>query len=258
MSVKMTTEKNGEFRLRLGGSGIATVDWGDGSEKVTLTLSEEGYPKGVEFKHTYPNATIRTITINGNTIVMLACGYITSLDVSKNTSLTELGCSGSFMSIDLSKNSVLTNLFIDGQLTSLDVSKNTALTELEVSAQLTSLDVSKNTSLISLNCANNQLTSLDLSKNTSLEQIACPRNQLTSLDFSKNIALRHFDCSDNKLDVSALKSLFESLHSNPPVLDYVKSYNIVGNPGATRIVLESIIEIVVDAERKGWKNQWNR
>ena len=45
--IKMTTEESGRFDFSLGGSGVATVDWGDGSEKMSLTL----YEGGVSFEH---------------------------------------------------------------------------------------------------------------------------------------------------------------------------------------------------------------
>ena len=49
------------------------------------------------------------------------------------------------------------------QLTSLDISKNTALTDLSCTRnQLTSLDVSKNVVLKLLECPNNQLTNTAL------------------------------------------------------------------------------------------------
>ena len=55
------------------------------------------------------------------------------------------------------------------KLTSLDLSRNTKLTELDVSHNdLTSLDLRKNTGLTKLNVSNNNLTSLDLSQNTNL------------------------------------------------------------------------------------------
>jgi len=145
--IMMTTEASGG-EILLVGSGIATVDWGDGSEKVSLTLNESNSNYyglygifGVRFEHTYPNATIRTITINGDNITTLGIGLpVTSLDVSKNTELTELAC-------------------FWGGLTSLDVSKNTALTVLGCqNNQLTNLDVSKNTALTILNCRNNQFS----------------------------------------------------------------------------------------------------
>ena len=117
-TIKMTTEKDGEFSFILLGSGIATVDWGDDSENVSLML--DGEEEGVEFAHTYPDSTIRTIIINGDNILGLICQNITSLDVSKNTKLTHLSC--------------LLN-------------------------QITSLDMSGNTALKYLNCIGNQLTS---------------------------------------------------------------------------------------------------
>ena len=172
--IKMTTEQGGGFSFHLGGSGVATVDWGDGSEKVTLTLKEsEDFPN-VFFSHTYPNSTIRTITINGDNITWLLChDDITSLDVSRCTELTRLKCVGTF--------------------TSLDVSKNTALTQLDCSGALTKLDVSKNTELTVLDFQRNKLTSLDVSKNTALTVLVCYYNPLTS---------------------SELNALFETLHSN--------------------------------------------
>ena len=82
--IKMTTEEeNISFYLK--GSGVATVDWGDNSEKVTLTLSEEMF--GTRFEHSYPNASIRTITINGDNITELSCDNFTSLDASRCSEL---------------------------------------------------------------------------------------------------------------------------------------------------------------------------
>jgi len=147
--IKMTTESS-YFSFFLGGSGVATVDWGDGSEKVSLTLNE----RGVLFTHTYSNATIRTIAINGDNITSLNCEFSTSLDVSRCTELTKLECIGPFASLDVSKNTALTYLQCTGLLTRLDVSRNTALTHLIcVSDQLTSLDMSKNTVLAFLSCS---------------------------------------------------------------------------------------------------------
>ena len=129
-------------------------------------------------------------------------GQLSSLDVSENTSLTELRCAcNQLTSLDVSKNTALEVLRCDyNQLTSLDVSKNTALDALGCACnQLTSLDVSMNTALISLFCYGNQLTSLDVSKNTALEVLSCVSNQLTSLDVSKNTALEGLDCESNQL-----------------------------------------------------------
>jgi len=136
--IKITTESN-QIEFNLVGSGVATVDWGDDSEKVSLTL--EGYLRS--FRHTYPNASIRTITINGDNITELWNSiFITGLDVSRCKELTKLDCSRT------------------GIISNLDVSKNTALTELVCyDNKLSSLDVSKCTVLTSLSCSGNKLTS---------------------------------------------------------------------------------------------------
>ena len=169
--IKMTTEIGGDVSIDLVGSGTATVDWGDGSEKVSLTLNENR----VRFEHTYPSATIRTISVNGDNITGLRCEY--------------------------------------GKLTSLDVSRCTELTSLNVqNNQLTSLSVSKNTELVELNCRDNQLTSLDLNKNTALTKLNCSANQLTSLDLSKNTAL--IELTVSMLTGPETNALFGTLHSN--------------------------------------------
>ena len=138
------------------------------------------------------------------TLTKLYCkkNQLTVLDVSKNTALTYLRCNyNQLTSLDVSKNTALTKLYcFSNQLTSLDVSKNTALTKLYCdNNQLTSLDVSKNTALTGLNCGHNQLTALDVSKNTALTGLNCGYNQLTALDVSKNTALTDLDCDKNQL-----------------------------------------------------------
>ena len=221
--VKMTTEAGGEVNMQLCGSGVATVDWGDGSKKDVLTLNKD---KSARIYHTYPGAAIRTITVNGDNITALDCNRcgLTSLDVSKNTELTSLTCSFNQLTrLNVSKNTALTSLVCDHNrhLANLDVSKNTALTLLECGDnqlasldvsyntalkvlwcngnRLTGLDVSKNTALKELYCYENQLTGLDVSKNTALTWLNCYRNQLTSLDLSKNTVLRRLDCYENRI-----------------------------------------------------------
>ena len=88
----------------------------------------------------------------------------------------------------------------DNQLTSLDLSGNPLLTELGCEMnQLTSLDLSGNPLLEELYCDGNQLTSLDLSSNPLLVYLWCNNNQLTSLDLTTNTALEGLDCSNNQL-----------------------------------------------------------
>ena len=104
--------------LLMGGTDTVTIDWGDGTkEKYALssTISKKHYP------HDYGKGSFNII-ITGN-VTYLKCGFLSHIDISKNTALTYLDCEY-------------------GELTSLDVSKNTALT--------------------SLNCYNNELTATAL------------------------------------------------------------------------------------------------
>ena len=168
--------------------------------------------------------TSQTVTIRGD-VTYLDCSknQLTTLDVSKNTTLEKLYCSenqlttldasqnsalttltckyNQLTALDVSKNPALTTLdCFDNQLTTLDVSKNTALTWLDCSHnQLTALDITQNIALTELYCTNNQLTALDLSQNTALAELYCRSNQLTTLDVSKNTALTELDCSANPL-----------------------------------------------------------
>ncbi|MBO7650296.1 MAG: InlB B-repeat-containing protein [Lachnospiraceae bacterium] len=121
----------------------------------------------------------------------------------------------------------------DNQLTSIDVSKNLSLTNLDCSKNcLTTLNISNNQSLIGLECGDNQLTSLvvrplihlewlgcennqlstlDLSQNTELSGLYCYGNRLTELDIRRNPKLSQLDCSNNQLsllDVSACPKLW--------------------------------------------------
>lgn len=185
----------------------------DNEEGVTVFSEDQEYILGAQ-----------TITVYGN-VTGFSCleQKITSLDVSNNTALTELGCqfnqlttlevdnntalkkfychSNQLTALDVGNNTALTNFYCCyNQLTSLDVSKNTALTTLNSSANpLISLDVSKNTALTYLSCEENQLTALDVSNNTALGILYCSSNQLTSLDVSKNTALSWLGCSSNQL-----------------------------------------------------------
>ncbi|MBD5378760.1 MAG: hypothetical protein HDR74_02540 [Bacteroides sp.] len=165
---------------------------------------------------------LTTIDVSKNTsLITLICdrNKLTALDVIKNTALTHLNCQENRLTmLNVSNNTVLEYLHCEeNQLTKLDVSKNTALTYLGCdSNQLTTLDVSKNTALTYLSCDRNQLTTLDVSKNTALSGLSCNYNQLTTLDISKNTALTHLNCQHNQLtmlDVS-YNTVLEYLYCN--------------------------------------------
>ncbi|HKM92695.1 MAG TPA: T9SS type A sorting domain-containing protein [Prolixibacteraceae bacterium] len=111
----------------------------------------------------------------GNTIPTANLSGITKLDVS-GKNISNLTGIKDFIALE-------ELFCYSNKLSSLDVSKNTSLTTLSCSKnQLSSLDVSANTALTFLSCSKNQLSSLDVSKNIALEYLHCFDNQLTSLD----------------------------------------------------------------------------
>ena len=250
----------------LSGVGNVTIDWGDGSEPEIYALLEDFTEIGRKFS----DETSRTITIIGRNITFLSCGanQLTALDVSQNTSLTELRAPiNQLTELNLSKNTALTELVVDfNRLSALDVSQNTALmrlscssnlfTELDLSQNtalthlrcehglsvaLTKLDVSKNTALKELICYYHELTELDVSQNTALKVLDCRYNELTYLDLSQNTELEELLCDNNQLTAEALNALFTTLHDN----NFRKIIYIDNNPGAANCD-PSI------AERKGW------
>ena len=77
----MTTQKKGKVEIGLGGSGLITIDWGDGSERITDKLSEWNS----HYHHIYADTIIRTITVIGKNITDFFCdrNELTSLDVKK-------------------------------------------------------------------------------------------------------------------------------------------------------------------------------
>ena len=271
----MVLQPDSKISFNIAGSGKITIDWGDGSasETYTLLVYDVNFVRHNSFNHDYSvefNHTSLTITITGENMTHLSCDNLglTSLDVSKNTVLTNLWCfKNQLTNLDVNKNTVLKNLWCyNNQLTNLDVSKNIVLTDLRCfKNQLTSLDVSKNIALTSLFCDNNQLTNLDASKNAELTDLFCGKNQLTSLDVSKNLTLNRLWCNDNlltSLDLSknatlrelccknnqlstvALNELFETLHNNT-IPDNWKRICILNNFGIDTCNQSIVI-------KKGW------
>jgi len=231
--IKMTTEKEGEVELIIGGTGEMIIDWGDGTPEEAYIASGSSIfsPK---YTHSYSNANSRTITIYGENIIYLGClnNQLESLNVSNNPTLISLDCSRN-------------------QLKSLDMSNNTAITHLTCSFnQLESLDMSNNTALMVLYCSYNQLKNLNVSNNPALTYLGCNNNQLESLDVSKSTALYGLRCNDNQLSGPALNALFETLHSN----------SISGALGTKYIYLggnapQNTFDVTI-AGKKGWAINW--
>ena len=149
MQITMTTTRQNVW-VTLAGSGLVTIDWGDGNihrmERIDNSWGRREY--------NYNSSASRTITIIGKNITGLRVendNGLTDIDVSKCISLEVLWCHGN---------------------------------------NLTTLDVSKNTMLISLNCSQNKLTALNVSNNTDLTLLNCGYNRLTALNVNNNAELR--------------------------------------------------------------------
>ena len=185
--------------------GDGRVSYAEAQEVTSIIVCTDDITslRGIEYFSKLQILICSGSTISSSSDFFSGSGQLYSLDVSKNTALTELWCNCNQLgSLDLSKNTALTKLVCTcNQLHSLDLSHNAALTFLECAENyLTDIDNSKNTMLSFLNCWRNQLTDLDVSNNTALTDLTCSENQLTSLDVSYNTALTDLDCSWNQLN----------------------------------------------------------
>jgi len=155
------------------------------------------------------NNNLTSLVLN-STLTYLDCdgNSLTSLNVGNNTNMTFLAVSNNNLSsLDVSKNTVLKTLWCSGNdaMTSLDVSQNIVLDTLGCGGNaLTSLDLSKNIALTKLYMANTQISNLDVSKNTKLKELYCYGNQLTTLDVSKNTLLNKMCCIQSTMKTLTL------------------------------------------------------
>lgn len=164
------------------------VNWGDGN---TTNSTNHAYTTGGTY--------LVKIKGTGITSIALESYYnfsLQNIDVTKAPNLVIL---------DITE---IDNAEID----KLDVSKNTALKYLSCSGTaLTSLDISNNTVLEYLYCGNNSLTSLVVNNNPALKTISCYENKINSLDLNKNIKLTYLDCEENPFTQESVNNLLNSL-----------------------------------------------
>ena len=164
----------------------------------------------------YSSKKLRALDLSANTeLTKLVCTgtALTELDLSNNTLLRQIDCSNNrLQSLSLGTNSSLVKLDCsNNSLTSLDVSHATSLNQLTCSSnRIASLDVSQNTMLTDLICNSNQLEELHIDQNTELKSLVCESNKLTRLNLSHNTSLEWINCQTNRLtalDVSNCKKL---------------------------------------------------
>ena len=143
--------------------------------------------------------------------------YLKALDLSENTKLKELICTGTIGlggELDVTKNPALELLICQSMnLQTLDVTQNPELRTLNIGYnQLSELDLSAQTKLTYLGIFNNQLSSINLRDNPNLGYLSAAENRLEQLDVSQNQKLGTIDCSSNliqALNVTGLTYLGE-------------------------------------------------
>jgi hypothetical protein len=187
------------------------VDFGDG----------RWVPETIGLTSTTINGTLagQTIKVYGAGITLFNCENtgLTSLDVTKATSLTMFWCDKNQLSaLDITQNTALIEFWVyANNLTSLDVTHNAELSLLDVCYnKLTTLDVTHNKKMDDLMCFVNQLTTLDVTQNAKIRYLTCGYNQLTDLDVTHNPALYMLEFQSNKLtSVDITKNLALSVFS---------------------------------------------
>ena len=203
-------------------NGDGKISFAEAKLVSKIDLTDESSLQGIEhFKNLtelkcHPSG--ETIYLKNNpklTSLSIVGGDITQLDLSNNTCLEYLLCSGNLTQLDLSNNPELTTLSCsNNSLSHLDVSNNTKLSELYcMKNNLTQLDLSNNLELKDLKCPNNSLSHLDVSNNTKLSELDCRNNNLTQLDLSNNFLVELY-CPNN-----SLSQLDVGKHTNLSELD---------------------------------------
>src|SRR5690606_22291460 len=145
---------------------------------------------------------------------------LTELDLSSNTLLTHINCSGNDLTtINLTQCPNLIDLQVNGnELTELDITNNINLVNLECQINnLTTIDLSQNTDIEYLLCYNNQLEALNVLNNPQLYLLFCYENQIETLDVSQNLQLGRLYCQGNlitSLDLSSNTQLFSFVCDN--------------------------------------------
>ena len=190
--------------------------------------------ESIDFSH---NPKLRQIQINNSKTLKKIIGLtatganliglrlhstsITSLDISKNTSLEQL-------------------VLKDSKIASLDVSNNTKLKELALErTSISRLDVSRNIELEKLYTEKTQLTQLDISTNTKLKELKSSLCPITTFVLGDNTALQHLDISSCKLStiditkLTALKEVYAGAQTNSSNTDQPMTVHYTASQQAT-------------------------
>ncbi|MDR1223700.1 MAG: hypothetical protein LBL07_12615 [Tannerella sp.] len=177
--------------------GIISLEEANNVKQIDASRHYFKSPEG--FEH-FPN--LEKLNLNN-----VNCDNFFDLDLSKNTSLTELDATGTkIKTLNVNNNPLLRVLRIgDSSIETLDVSKNTSVEILDISYNnIESIDLNKNTALKELYCARGmtgkKMTELDVSANVLLEVLDCSANSLTKIDITNNPKIRELNISGNDIE----------------------------------------------------------
>jgi len=189
--------KGNYINFSLAGVGDATIDWGDGKQTETISLTSES----ANFPYNYPDNSDYKVIIRGNIKQMRSWGYELSIDVSNCTTIERLTVSwGPIEEVIVGKNQSLKSLGIYNwtQIKSLDISGSAIDTLICRRGEITNLNVTGCVTLKHLECIYQNITTLDLSTNTALTYLSVVNNnpKFETLNVSANTALTYLSCSD--------------------------------------------------------------
>ena len=213
------------------------------SNKLT-TLSVTGCTALTDLRCFY-NYNLTTITglADCTALTNLTCNEcaITSLPLSNATNIATIHAASNRLTslsltykrqlkvIDVSYNTALTSLVCTGDaLTTLNVTGCVALTQLGVgdNANLTAVTgLNDCTNITSLNLNDCNFSTLSVNNKTKLTTLKCNGNQLTSLNVSGCSALTTIECYKNKITGSGMNILVNSLPTRS-----------ASNPGTLRVI----------------------
>lgn len=171
----------------------------EAAEVTALYISEMGITtlKGIEY-------------FTSLQYLYCADNSLTSLDVSANTELVELSCSGEGIWEEDSETNELVLIPSDMNIGSLDLTNNTKLERLYcTSAGVTDITIGEDNRLTSISCNDNLLTELDLSMCDAIENVECSGNEIADLDLGEGGSLTMLYCIGNPITELDLGSCSE-------------------------------------------------
>lgn len=183
-------------RLNVSGATIAALVCNDDSVLASINASGA--------------TALTTVTCHDDAV-------LSDIDVSGCTSLATLDLqSTSISSLDLTSNTSLTNLTCDDSLlSSLAITGLTSLAQLTcLEHSLVGINISTNTSLTAVAIYEGPLASIDLSNNIELEILTLDENALSTLNIAANTALTQVSAIANSLSVSAVNGILSDLDTN--------------------------------------------